>query len=560
MRPASGEFLQEERLLRGAKPRVRAVLFPFELEYGLGPDSGTFENTRYGGEPGRLEMEEGYAVYGSWTSPVMQTFSPYLDTVIPTWEEHKGYLEVVVSLRGGETAAQVPEASYTRLLAREECPLFPFFQVKVEFQAVSRSWTVDSPEQADALTAYALNWPGEAGYDSLTGEGEFPAYISGLKLEGRLTIPESEILRPGEVQLELARDFTGLTSGSHLLEVDNRCGQWLPGRETFYLLGLPWEEKRLALYHGFALPSGQTEWLPLYQGALSRLGGMADGWQVRHTVDLESRDWISHRLNRRLGAPTPDGERRPFMRGFYRARGELAEVTSAAVSPPNKTGSGSATLVVLGDYRGEVEAQYLLQVEASGEVGEAVFRWSLTNGQSWEKTGLTCEGAENPVTLSQGLAVYWQPGIGIDLVVGDRFTFTATPPIYHYRLAGAPIEAITAVYINGEQTWEGIAANPETGEITVTGRSAQVSARVVKDGTTHPVDIMLDIFSAVGLEEAVHQESFALAKSLTPEYAVGVCFENIPATQALREILRRTLYDLWVDFGEIKLRAYLGEE
>jgi hypothetical protein len=54
----------------------------------------------------------------------------------------------------------------------------------------------------------------------------------------------------------------------------------------------------------------------LYQGALSRLGGMADGWQERHGVDFETRDWISHRLNRRLGAPTPEGERRPFLRGF----------------------------------------------------------------------------------------------------------------------------------------------------------------------------------------------------------------------------------------------------
>lgn len=560
MRPASAEFLQEERLLRGARPRLRAVLFPFELDYGLGPDSGVFDNTRYGGEPGRLEMEEGYTVSGSWTSPVMQTFSPYLDTVIPAWEEHGGYLEVVVSLRGAKTANEVSAASYTRLFAGEESPLFPFFQVKVEFQAGSRSWTVDSPEQADALTAYALDWPGEAGYDSVTGEGEFPAYISELRFEGRLTIPESEILRPGEVRVELARDFTGLSSGSHLLEVDNRGGQWLPNRDTFYFLGLPWEEKRLALYHGFELPSGEVEWLPLYQGTLCRLGGMADGWQARHAVELETRDWISHRLNRRLGTPTPEGQRRPFMRGFYRARGELAEVTPAAVSPPTKTGSGSATLMILGDYRGEVESHYLLHIETSGEVGEATFRWSLTNGQSWEKTGLTCEGAENPVTLSEGLAVYWQPGLGTDLVAGDRFTFTATPSIYRYRLAGAPFEAITAVYVNGEQTWEGVAADPETGEITVTGRSAQVSARVVKDGTTHPVDVMLDIFAAVGLEGAVHQESFALAKSLTPEYAVGVCFENIPASQALREILQRTLYDLWVDFGEIKLRAYLGEE
>ncbi len=560
MRLASGEFLQEERLLRGARPRVKAVLFPFDLDYGLGPDSGTFENTRYGGEPGKVELEEGYSTSGSWTSPVMQTFSPYLDTVIPTWENHAGYLEALVFLRGAATADQVAAAVATQLSAQEEFPLSPFFQVKVEFQTTSRSWAVDAPEEADAFTAYALDYPGEADYESVTGEGDYPAYISNLRFEGRLTIPESEILNPGEVRVDLARDFNGLKSGSHLLRLDNRSGQWLPGRENFYFLGLPWEEKRLALHHGYKLPNGRTEWLPLYQGALSRLGGMADGWQESHGVELETQDWISYRLNRRVGAPTPEGERRPFLRGFYRARGELMEVTEATVSSPAKIATGSATLTVLGNYRGEVEADYLLVVDSGGEVGEATFRWSLTGGQSWEKIGLTCGGAENPVTLSEGLSVYWQPGIGTDLMAGDRFTFTAKPPTYRYRLAGGPFEAMTAIYLNGEETWEGVTADLETGDITVTGTSAQVSARVVKDGTTHPVDIMLDIFTEVGLEAVVHQESFELAKSLTPEYAVGVCFENIPASQALREILRRTLYDLWVDFGEIKLRAYLGED
>jgi hypothetical protein len=529
MRTASGDFLQEERRLRGARPRVKAVLFPFDLDYGLGPDSGIYVNTRYGGEPGKVEVDESYTTSGSWTSPVMQTFSPHLDTVVPTWEDQAGSVDIVVALRGAAAPDQVAAAPYTQLISQEEHPLLPYFQVKVEFQGAP-------------------------------GQGEPPAAISQLRFEARLTIPESEILNPGEVRVDLARDFSGLNSVSHNLRLDNREGQWLPGRETFYLLGLPREEKRLALHHGFALPSGGTEWLPLYQGALSRLGGMADGWQERHGVEMETRDWISHRLNRRLGAPGPEGERRPFLRGFYRLRGELLEVTEAQVGQPQKVGNGSATLVVLGDYRGEEEAEYLLQVEATGEVGEATFRWSTTGGQSWEKIGLTCGGAENPVSLSEGLTVYWQPGIGDDLVAGDRFSFTAMPTLYRYRLPGAPFEAITTIYLNGEATWEGAAADLATGDIFITGASAQVSARVVKDGTTHPVDIMLDIFTEVGLGEAVHQESFELAKSLTPEYAVGVCFENMPASQALREILRRTLYDLWVDFGEIKIRAYLGED
>jgi hypothetical protein len=560
MRLASGEFLQEERLRRGASPRVKAVLFPFDLEYGLGPESGTFEYTQYGGEPGRLDLEEGYSTSGSWTSPVMQTFSSYLDTGLATWEDHAGCLEARVFLRGSTAADQVAGAEYTRITPQEEFPLFPFFQVRVEFLATTRSWSVDSPGEADGFTAYAVDWPGEDDFDSITGEGDFPAYISGLSFEGRLTVPESEILNPGEVQVELTRDFRGLKSGSHVLGMDNRESQWLPNGGSFYFLGLPWEEKRLALYHGFELPSGQVEWLLLYQGTLSRLGGMADGWQERHRVELETRDWITHCLNRRLGAPTPEGERRPFMRGFYRSRAELTEVTPAEVTSPNKSGSGSATLQVLGNYLGEVVTNYLLQIESTGEVGAATFRWSVTGGQSWEKTDLICGGADNPVTLSQGLAVYWQPEIGTDLVAGDTFTFTAKPPVYSYLLFGGPFEAITAIYLNGEQTWEDVSADPETGVIPVTGRSAQVSARVVKDGTTHPVDIMLDILGEVGLEEAVHQDSFELAKSLTPEYAVGVCFENIPASQALRELLMRSLYDLWVDFGEIKIRAYLGED
>jgi hypothetical protein len=530
MRLAGGAFLQEERLLRGASPRVKAVLFPFDLDYGLGPGSGTYENTQYGGEPGALELVDGDLITGSWTSPVMQTFSPYLDTLLVSWVNQVDYLEVQVFLRGAAIADQVAQAAYSQLWPQEESPLFPFFQVRVEFQAID-------PEGK-----------------------EFPTGISQLSFEGRLTIPESDILNPGKVNVELIRDFGGLKSGSHILGMDNRQSQWLPTGGSFYFLGLPWEEKRLALYHGFDLPGGSVAWLLLYQGALSSLGGMADGWQERHRVELETKDWISHRLNQRLGAPTPEGERQPFMRGFYRSRGELLEVTPAEVSSPVKNGSSSATLKILGDYRGDEVTNYLLQIETTGEVGTATFRWSTTGGQSWEKINLICGGAENPVTLEEGLAVYWQPGIGNDLVAGDNYTFTAQPPVYHYRLPGGPFEAITTIYLNGEATWEDVDADPNTGNVAVTGRSAQVSARVVKDGTTHPVDIILDILAEVGLGEVVNQDSFDLAKSVTPEYTVGVCFENIPASQALRELLRRSLYDLWVDFGEIKIRAYLGED
>jgi hypothetical protein len=235
------------------------------------------------------------------------------------------------------------------------------------------------------------------------------------------------------------------------------------------------------------------------------------------------------------------------------------ETTPAAVGPPVKSGSGSATLRVVGSYRGDTHLTYRVTAESSGEIGAATFKWSSNNGQSWKETGIVSTGAEDPVKLEEGLSVYFEAGIGADLVAGDSWAFAAQAPVYHYLVYGFPFESITAVYLNGEETWDQVTADPQTGVIAVTGRSAMVEARVVRDATTHPVDIVTDILTEVGLGEAIDQDAFDLAKSLTPEYAVGVCFENIPATAALREILSRTLYDLWTDFGVITIRAYLGD-
>ncbi len=393
-----------------------------------------------------------------------------------------------------------------------------------------------------------------------TWSGEPSGYVSGLRLEGRLTIPEQEIIDPGEVRVSLSRDFGEHAVADLTLVLDNRQGQWLPRSTHFPFLGLPQEQKRLELFHGWELPDGTTKWLLVYRGVVERLAGMAHGWQERHRVRLETRDWIAHHLNRRIGTPDAAGNRQPFMRGVYLARGELVETTAARVGMPEKTGSGSATLKVLGTYRGRENRTYLLEIETTGEVGEATFRWSTNQGQSWRETEITAPGAEDPVELEEGLAVYWEAGIGTDLAAGDRFSFLAEAPVYHYQVFGAPFARIAAVYLNGEETWEGVEADAATGIIRVTGQSALVEARVVKDATTHPVDIISDILAEVGLAEVMDQDAFALAKSLTPEYAVGVCFENITAARALREIVRRTLYDLWVDFGEIRIRPYLGED
>lgn len=560
MRTTSGEYLQEENRVRGAKPRVKAVLYPFELDYGLAPGSGEFIHTAYGGEPGKLVLAEGYYTTASWTSPVLHTFSSYLNLVAAFWDDQAGQMEARVFLRAAAGPAEVSAAAYVPLSPGGEYPLLPYFQVQVEFRESQRHWGVDAPEDADEFTAYAVDQTPDAGYESYSAEGVFPGYLANLRLEGRLSLPEGEILDPGAVGVDLARDFSELRAGDHTLLLDNRRGQWLTGGENFYLLGLPWRQKQVALYHGWELPHGQVEWQLVYQGELERLAGMAHGWQGEHRVRLETRDWVAARLQTRVGAPSAQGERQPFMRGPYRARAELTETIQAQVSEPVKSGSGSATLKVMGTYRGEFDQDYLLYLENSGEVGGASFRWSTNNGQSWRETGQATAGPGDPVELEAGLAVYWESGSGTDLVAGDHWTFTAQAPVYLYQVYGGPFAAVTGLYLDGEESQDRVAADPETGLITVTGRSAQVEARVVKDATTHPVDIITDILAAVGLSSAIQQDSFDLAKSLTPDYAVGVCFENVAAAQALREILKRCLYDFWVDFGEIKIRAYLGEE
>ena len=561
MRAAGTEYLQEEARLRGARPRVKAVLGPFELDCGLALGSGEFVCTAYGGEPGKIVMAEGCRTSGSWTSPVMQTFSPYLQEVAASWEDQAPYLNPRVYLRSATAPGEVAQAAYKLLAAGEEAALSPYFQLRVEFQATDRGWAPDQPGEADTLTAYGTEAPPDGGYESYATDGEAGGGLADLKLEGRLTLPEADILDPGAVQVELARDFGELKAADHRLLLDNRRGQWLAsGVAGFYLQGLDWQHKELALYHGFELAGGGVAWQLLYRGALERLRGMAHGWQERHRARLESRDRVAAGLSRRLGVPSPQGERRPFMRGPCRARGELAQMLAATVSEPVKSGSGSAALRLLGEYREDYQKDYLLEVETGGEVHSATFRWSGNAGQSWQEQGLLTAGAEAPVGLDSGLAAYWEPAPGPDLAAGDRWTFTAQPACYEYRIPGAPFEAITAMYLNGAPAGAEVSADSAQGLIMVPGRSAQVEARVVKDATTHPVDIITDILTEVGLEDAIHQESFDLARSLTPEYAVGVCFENIPAGQALREVLKRCLYDLWVDFGEIKMLAYLGED
>jgi hypothetical protein len=558
MRQAGPEFLQEEARYRGARPRVKAILSPFDLDYGLAPGSGEFIQTVYGGEPGNLAMGDGYFTSGSWTSPIIQAFSSYLNEAVPSWDTPAGHMDVEIGFRTGETMDSLAQKAFTPLAQGQDISLAPYFQVNVNFQEAIRGWALDDVSQNDNFSAYAVDQAPDEIFESYASDG--PDCLVGFRLAGRLTLPEQEIIDPGGLHVELARDFSELRAADHSLVLDNRLGQWLNRPGNTCLQGQDLTQKQLALYHGWELADGTVTWQQLYQGVVQRLAGMAHGWSQQHRVSLESQDGVAAKLKQMVGAPAGTGERQPFMRGTYLAQGEMTQVIPATTSEIAWTGSGSAVLHLLGTYRGDFPQNYVLEVDSGGEVGKGTFRWSHDQGQSWQKTGLVAGGADAPLQLEDGLSVSWEPGLGQDLVAGDRWSFTAHPPVYCYQVFGAPFQAITAVYLDGEIDDNRVTADGDTGLIQVSGLNAQVQARVIKDGTTHPVDIVTDLLTELGLSSAISQDSFALAKSLTPEYAIGVRFENITAAQAIREIVRRCLYDLWIDFGEIKIRAYLGED
>ena len=256
MRQAETDYLQEEGRLRGARPRVKAVLYPFELDYGLAPGSGEYLNTCYGGAPGKLALAAGYYTSASWTSPVVPAFSPDLDSVFASWEDQAAQMDVQVYLRSGETAAAVSGTAYAAVIPGQEVNAAPYFQLRVEFTQNIRSWAVYQSGEADAFTAYAVDAAPDAGFESYGAEGESSGCLANLCLEGRLALPESEIIDPGSVEVDLAWDFSELRAGSHVLVLDHRQGQWLNRAAASYLPGLDSVRKQVDLYHGWELPGG----------------------------------------------------------------------------------------------------------------------------------------------------------------------------------------------------------------------------------------------------------------------------------------------------------------
>ena len=153
------------------------------------------------------------------------------------------------------------------------------------------------------------------------------------------------------------------------------------------------------------------------------------GRELHVRVDLPTTQdaaWLGYGLDWSLGISPFDGVDRVTFR--LRGPGDTRRVHNLT-----KIGSGSANLVISGDYTPQEKRKFVVQIETTGEVGQATCRWSRDAGKTWEAGGVVTGDREHPVSLWGGVQVYWESGQGTDLVAGDYWQFGGGDPAAHPR-------------------------------------------------------------------------------------------------------------------------------
>jgi hypothetical protein len=103
---------------------------------------------------------------------------------------------------------------------------------------------------------------------------------------------------------------------------------------------------------------------------------------------------------------------------------------TGVTSRPQKEGSGSAVATLGGTYSGSDNLDYVIEIQTTGEIGAATFRWSDDGGATWDASGVATSAS--PVALNNGVTVQWTAAAGSDVVALDQWRFKGYLP-YHRR-------------------------------------------------------------------------------------------------------------------------------
>jgi hypothetical protein len=384
------------------------------------------------------------------------------------------------------------------------------------------------------------------------------AVIQGGGLAVPVEIDEDDIIDCGHLIASRPAYFHNLHGETHHLTLNNRRHQWQPGHANFLIPDGIWYGREIHIYTGFDLPAGGTEWVLQYVGRIRDFRDISDSFTGKHQAKIFSSLLIHEILETVIGAPDSDGTRQPFMAGYYKCRADLKGTVDPYAGTVVKTGSGVATLVVIGDFTNDEDIDFVIAVENTGEIGLARIRWSIDGGNSWEKSGIFTMTSISPLRLQEGVLIYFIPAAGTDFVAGATFSFTAYARRTTFVIAGAPFLEVSNVYLNGVEVYD---TNPNitTGELSLKGTSGFVDARVVKSLTYNPIDIIEEILTAVGLDSYMDEVSFSNARRDLMDFEIGVRFEAVTAWKAIQSVCTTCLIWFWIDANKIYVSAYLGE-
>jgi hypothetical protein len=560
MKTAPTNYIQEEQRVYGAVPRVKAVIKPFDSDFssGFGPGLGTFTNCSCP-SAGVLQLDSGYTVTASWISDVLQAREGQYSHIIPSCSNLLNCYLSSIFLRSAATYAEVNSKSWVEITWGATAALDLYWQVKIEFAISGRSWTANDGGGLNEYTNYAT----DGGNDSylsyaFDSSANTPGKLENLKFSGQVQIDEEDIIDCGHLIASRPAYFHDIHGETHVLTLDNRGRQWIPGPQNFLKQDGLWFGKEIHIYTGFELATGETDWILQYVGRIRDIRDISSSFTGKHQAKLFSSLLIKEILDQLIGSPAADGSRQPYMDGYYKARAEIYQTTDPYVSDITKAGSSSANLVVTGTPTNTEDVSYFVMAETTGEIGTATIKWSMDGGNSWEKSGIVSMSSLTPLSIKNGLHFYFEYGAGNDLVAGDYFWFTSVARRTVYALSGAPFQEISNVWFNGIEIFEAT-KNPYWGLITVIGNSGLVDARVVKSDTTNPVDIIKNILISVGLESYLDELSFTNARMDLADYQIGIRFEGVAAWKAIQSICAACLIWFWIDANKIYISAYTGE-
>jgi len=101
----------------------------------------------------------------------------------------------------------------------------------------------------------------------------------------------------------------------------------------------------------------------------------------------------------------------------------VSSLKPGIVTAAKKEGTGSATMTPSGNFTGETDLEYIVEIDSIGggaEVGQATFKWT-DGGGTWNATGVLTSAVA--IELNNDAMIAFTTGAGADFVVGDKWYF-----------------------------------------------------------------------------------------------------------------------------------------